>query len=183
MRNSLQGRCSMTVTLFGLLLAALSLCISCQAHHPVQSGVKAGDPTEAKKLAELERMIQLQQDQIGKIYSGSHDDREWSNVLPGGDTGGYGDNCDTLMKMEIYYDYAEFDADAVGRGMLDEVAKRMAEHPSSWIEIYGYADPTSGTPYKNMAMSFFRAGSAMNYLVQKFAIPMRRVWGWEPGLD
>jgi outer membrane protein OmpA-like peptidoglycan-associated protein len=154
-----------------LLASLLGLAAGCQAHHPAAGSADASD---AKKMAELERMLQLQQDQINKIYSDSRDDRSWPSGLTGGETTLSGDQCDTLMRMEIYYTYAEYKPDDQGRRILDEVAKRMAETPASWVEIYGYADPT-GDPYRSFIMSNSRSFYAMAYLVQKFAIPIRRV--------
>lgn len=88
----------------------------------------------------------------------------------------------TIASTEVYFNIDEYALDAEDKTLLDGIASKMADSPNSLLYIKGHTDRT-GTSSHNDDLSGRRAHSALRYLVQKYDIPLSRVFWVGVGTD
>lgn len=167
-----------------LLLAVMTAaCVGCGAFRAGQEDAEPGkDEINARKIAQLERMLDMQTSQLSEIQQSIVDISAKPTVWPGTvDIFGPG-TFDTLMTEEVHFELNQFSLDDADRAVLDNVATKMAMVPSSVLYIFGHTD-LMGNVFYNQQLSRQRADAALRYLVERYDVPLHRMEALGFGTD
>jgi outer membrane protein OmpA-like peptidoglycan-associated protein len=166
-----------------LLVAVTALCVGCGAFRAGQEDAEPGkDEINARKIAQLERLLDMQTSQLGEIQQSIVDMSAKRTARAGMvDIIGAG-TFDTLITEEVHFKLNQFSLDDEDRAVLDRVAVRMAEVPSSILYIFGHTD-LIGNVFYNQQLSRQRADAALRYLVERYDVPLHRMEALGFGTD
>jgi outer membrane protein OmpA-like peptidoglycan-associated protein len=159
-------------------LTAAFLLVGCTSPSGVPGG--SGEEMQAlvRRISEVERKLDIQTTQVSRFSS---DFGRWQDSmaqLTGGlpTVGGIKSSnmCDELYMHEIFFQVNSFAIDQSERIFLDSAARILSFFPGSFIQVEGYTDQTGSLLWNNH-LSFQRAQAAIQYLVEKFEIPVSRL--------